>query len=53
MGELTKTLCDEYGHTWVAGMLYVHSEDVAEVHAAGRRVECERCETVYCPGSED
>lgn len=33
-------------HTWVAGMCYVHDEDVESV-AAVRHVECEKCETSY------
>lgn len=33
-------------HSWVAGMVYVHDEDLDMV-ARMRRVECERCETVY------
>jgi hypothetical protein len=33
-------------HTWVAGMMYVHAEDVEDV-AAARPVECERCERTY------
>lgn len=31
-----------HGHSWVAGMMHVSDEDVAEV-AKMRRVECERC----------
>jgi len=33
-------------HVWVAGMMYVHQEDVAEI-ARNRHVECERCEISY------
>lgn len=39
----------DYGHSWVAGMMNVHSEDVESV-AAVRPVECERCEYVYQTG---
>ena len=45
---MTNDECPEspYGHRWVAGMMYVHDEDVESV-AAVRPVECERCEYVY------
>lgn len=36
-------------HVWVAGMMYVHDEDVEAV-AAIRPVECERCEVPFSPG---
>lgn len=43
-----------YGHTWVAGMMYVHSEDVHATAIARARfggvIECERCEHVYQVG---
>jgi hypothetical protein len=43
--------CQVYGHTWVAGMFYVHYEDVRET-ARHRRVQCETCELVYRPDEE-
>jgi hypothetical protein len=33
-------------HAWVAGMMYVHEEDLEYV-AAARQVECEKCEKIY------
>lgn len=47
-----------YTHVWTAGMSYVHQEDVAGIHATGRRMECERCEDFYpsqrpCPYAHD
>jgi hypothetical protein len=40
-------------HSWVAGMMYVHDEDLDAVYAArsarGETIECERCEAVYTP----
>lgn len=33
-------------HSWVAGMMYVHEEDVASI-ARNRHVECEKCEISY------
>jgi hypothetical protein len=38
-------------HVWVAGMMYVHDEDVESV-AAVRPVECERCEVPFSPGMQ-
>jgi hypothetical protein len=35
-------------HSWVAGMMYVHAEDLAGV-AAVRTAECERCELTVGP----
>jgi hypothetical protein len=40
--------CSPYGCSWVAGMMYVNSEDLDEV-ARHREVECESCERVYDP----
>lgn len=50
--EATNDDCpgSDYGHTWVAGIMRVHDEDVESV-AAVRPVECERCEYVYQVGS--
>lgn len=45
------TVCARGDHTWVAGMMYVHAEDVASV-AVIRDVACERCEKVYAEGDE-
>lgn len=47
-------LCEEYGHSWVAGMMYVHSEDVwsvynSRVERGDSPPECERCEHIYDP----
>lgn len=33
-------------HTWVAGMMYVHDEDVETV-AAERHVSCEKCDASW------
>jgi hypothetical protein len=33
-------------HAWVAGMMYVHPEDLDYV-AKVREVECEKCELIY------
>lgn len=56
---MTRTTSDPYepcelGHSWVAGMMYVHPDDVESIaelrEGAGlSRVECERCETRYYP----
>ena len=35
-------------HSWVAGVMVVHDEDLATV-AASRTVECERCELTVGP----
>ena len=43
--------CQEYGHTWIAGMFYVHYEDVEEA-ARHRHVQCEKCDLVYVPRGE-
>lgn len=44
----------EFGHSWEAGMLHVHPEDVASTAAArarfGEAVECSQCEHVYVIG---
>lgn len=47
-------LCEKYGHSWVAGMMRVHSEDVWSVFLARKErgdslPECYRCEHVYDP----
>lgn len=34
---------EEHAHTWVAGMMYVSDEDLADT-AQKRRVECEHCD---------
>ncbi len=39
-------LDSECRHSWVAGMMHVHDEDLETV-AAMRQVECEKCEAVY------
>jgi len=39
-------IADDRGHVWVAGIMYVDSEDVAVV-AETRRVECTRCGHAY------
>lgn len=39
-------------HRWVAGMMYVHDEDLVSV-ARVRNVECERCEEVVGPGTSE
>ncbi len=39
-------------HTWIAGMMHVHSEDVESV-AAIRPVECERCDRPYSRRNEN
>src|SRR5574341_560762 len=39
------------GHVWIAGMMYVHEEDLGAV-ASVRRVECERCEYVPVAGRD-
>ena len=40
-------------HSWVAGMMHVHDEDLGAVYAArsarGEVIECERCEATYSP----
>lgn len=36
-------------HAWVAGMMYVHVEDLEEV-SKHRKVECEECDLVYVSG---
>jgi hypothetical protein len=36
----------ECQHAWVAGMMYVHEEDLDYV-AQVRQVECEKCELIY------
>ena len=36
-------------HSWVAGIMRVHDEDLDTV-ASMRRVECEHCEAVYVSG---
>lgn len=41
-------ISEECRHSWVAGMMYVHDEDLDAV-ARMRTVECERCEVVYSP----
>lgn len=41
----------QLGHSWVAGMMRVHEEDLAFV-AAQRQVECERCGYVYQSGGD-
>lgn len=51
-------LCGKYGHTWVAGMMYVHSEDVWGVYlerlAKNQPLpECERCEHIYDPDEDE
>lgn len=48
-----KCLGEEYkSHTWVAGMMYVHNEDVATI-ARNRLVECEKCGISYSPDRSD
>lgn len=37
---------EECRHSWVAGMMHVHDEDLDAV-AAVRQVECEYCEAIY------
>jgi hypothetical protein len=44
---MTDTTCR---HSWVAGMMYVHDEDLATV-AAVRTVECEHCDVTVGPGT--
>lgn len=39
----------ECPHVWVAGMCYVHPEDVETV-AATRKIECENCDATRGPG---
>lgn len=43
-------------HQWVAGMMYVHEEDLEPVALArqvfGETVECETCEEVYVPETD-
>jgi hypothetical protein len=39
-------------HAWVAGMMYVHPEDLLSV-AAAREVECEKCELIFRPQDHD
>ena len=41
----------ECKHSWVAGMMYVHDEDLDDV-AAVRKVECEKCDKVYVPNED-
>lgn len=42
---------EECQHSWVAGMMYVHDDDVedcARARAAfGETVECECCDAIY------
>jgi hypothetical protein len=44
---------DPCAHSWVAGMMYVHEEDLDTVYAAraarGETIECENCDQVYRP----
>ena len=40
-------------HTWVAGMFYVTEDDLLTVASAGRRIECESCETVFDADNAD
>ncbi len=44
--------CKPGHHSWVAGMMVVHPEDVASV-AAVREVVCETCDKVYDPDDDD
>lgn len=44
--------CGPGGCAWVAGMMYVHEEDLDTV-AEARPVECESCERVYEPARRD
>lgn len=37
----------EYTHAWVAGMMYVHAGDVAEVAETRPDIACERCDDTY------
>jgi hypothetical protein len=41
----------EYGHSWEAGMMHVHDEDVESTararRAFGETVECGQCDHVY------
>lgn len=44
-------------HAWVAGMMYVHEEDL-EATARDRAewggtVECEKCDMIYAPGQDN
>jgi hypothetical protein len=45
---MTDTRITSCRHVWVAGMMYVHDEDLAGC-AAARTVECERCELTVGP----
>lgn len=38
----------ECDHVWIAGMMHVHSEDVAEC-AKRRKLECEQCDATLGP----
>lgn len=43
-------------HSWEAGMVYVHPEDLVAGYYSSRRVECGHCEDVYpsirpCPNA--
>jgi hypothetical protein len=44
---------EECRHSWVAGIMYVHDEDLDAVYAArqefGGTIDCEKCEKVYTP----
>lgn len=47
-----ESYCITYGHSPVAGMMHVHSEDLDHVAATRARrnlppVECEQCDMVY------
>jgi hypothetical protein len=39
-------------HSWVAGMMRVHDEDLLSVVSA-RSVECEKCELIIYKGAPD
>jgi len=43
---------EECLHAWVAGIMYVHPEDLEQV-AAMREVTCEKCDKVYQVGEDD
>lgn len=41
---LAYSVCD---HSWVAGMMHIHPEDIETVAASGRPMECKRCGVTY------
>lgn len=50
--ETERTDCERYGHSWVGGMMVVHSEDAESVNAERlaqglEPLECDDCGEAY------